>query len=412
MNVAALREKRAAKRDACQAIVAKAENDNNRDLTTDETSAFDGTMREVRTLDKEIERAEFLAEDERRAEAETVEGERRPRELRGYSLAKAIQESMVGKLTGLEAEQHAELSRGRETRGIMVPATILMEQRALKTTTPGAGPGSNLIGREIMPLTEHPRPALLVEAQGATVMRDLVGDVVLPHMPESGQVGWVAEHTNVVRSDPKFTKATLTPRTVGGEYEVSRRMLLQSSIALEELLRRDLGSLIRGAVDKAAISGAGGVEPLGILNTPGVVLIPAEADFSDTTAEMIAALELDDLTGSRGFLGNPGVMRTARRTKDGDGHVIPLGDLFHAERFAATTQLPATAAAGGNPATNALIYGQWSELVIGYWSGVDILVNPYHVDVASKGGVLIHAFLDCDVAVRTPQAFVVSQVAA
>lgn len=54
----------------------------------------------------------------------------------------------------------------------------------------------------------------------------------------------------------------------------------------------------------------------------------------------------------------------------------------------------------------ALIYGQWSELVIGYWSGVDILANPYHSDVASKGGLLLHAFLDADVAVREPRAFV------
>lgn len=414
MNVPALREKRAAKKDACQAIVTAAQNDNGRDLTAEETSAFEAGMAEVRSLEKQIERAEFLAEDERRADADPVDGTGRPRELRGYSLAKGIQESMNGKLTGLEAECHQELSRGRETRGFMVPASILMEQRALKTTTPGAGPGSNLIGREIMPLTEHARPALLVEAQGATVMRDLVGNVVLPHMPESGQVGWVAEHTNVVRSDPKFTKAELTPRTVGGEYEVSRRMLLQSSVALEDLLRRDLGSLIRGAVDKAAISGAGGVEPLGILNTPGVVTIPAEASFSDTTAEMIAALELDDLTGSRGFLGNVGVMHHARKVKDGDGLVIPLADQFHGERVAASTNLPGNFGyAAGPPVVPGkplLIYGQWSELVIGYWSGVDILVNPYHVDVASKGGVLIHAFLDCDVAVRTPEAFVVSGI--
>lgn len=71
-----------------------------------------------------------------------------------------------------------------------------------------------------------------------------------------------------------------------------------------------------------------------------------------------------------------------------------------------TTQVPATYLTN----KNALIYGQWSELVIGYWSGVDILVNPYHSDVASKGGVLIHAFLDADVAVRTPLAFAVAGI--
>ena len=50
-------------------------------------------------------------------------------------------------------------------------------------------------------------------------------------------------------------------------------------------------------------------------------------------------------------------------------------------------------------------YGEWASLYLGYWSGVDIMLNPYHADVASKGGALIHAFLDCDVLVRHPEGF-------
>lgn len=342
-----------------------------------------------------------------------MDGERRAGDLTRYSLAKAIQESMAGRLTGLEAEQHTELSRGRETRGIMVPASVLMEHRALLTTTPAGGPGGNLISTQTLPLTDHPRPALLIQAQGATVLQDLVGNVDLPRFPQSGQVGWVAEHQPVMRTDPQFSKSTLTPHTVGGEYEISRRMILQTSTAIEDLLRRDLGLLIRGAVDKGAVSGAGGIEPTGILNTAGVVTVPY-TNLSDTTADMIAALEIDNIAGSRGFVANTQVMQLARKVKDTTNHVIPLTDLFHGERVAATTQLPSdfgkTTGQNATPGKPALIYGDWSELVVGYWSGVDILVNPYHQDVASKGGVLIHAFLDCDVAVRTPQAFVVAGI--
>ena len=412
LNIAELREKRAARKDALKAIVDKAATET-RELTAEENATFDAGRGEVEALDRQIRNAEFLAEDERHAPAAPVDGERRSRDLASYSLAKAIQESMTGRLTGLEAEQHQELSRGRETRGIMVPAAVLMETRAVLTTAPAAGPGGNLVSRQTLPLTEHPRPALLIQAQGATVLQDLVGNVDLPRLPQSGNVGWVAEHTNVIRTDPQFSKSTLTPHTVGGEYEISRRMILQTSAAIEDLLRRDLGLLIRGAVDKAAVSGAGGVEPLGILNTAGVVTV-AYTNLSDTTADMIAALEIDNIAGTRGFVAHTGVMQAARKTKDGQGHVIPLADLFHGERVAATTQLPATygATTGQNatPGKPALIYGDWSELVVGYWSGVDILVNPYHADVASKGGVLIHAFLDCDVAVRTPQAFVVAGI--
>jgi HK97 family phage major capsid protein len=409
-NLPALREKRAAKRDALKAIVTKAESDN-RDLTAEETQAFDAGQAEIRTLDQQIQRAEFLAEDERRADADPVDGSGRPRELRNYSLARALQGSMTGKITGLEAEIHQDLSRGRETRGVMVPTEILMEARALTTTTPAGGAGGQLVGTSIYPVRDHPRPRLIVEQMGATVLRNLTGNLSLPVLSESGTVGWIAEHANVTASDPKFAKTDMSPKTVGGQYELSRRMILQSAESIEDLLRRDLGQLLQGALDRAAIAGTGTAnQPRGILNTVGVEAITLEDTLSDTAAEMIAALELDDLTGSRAFLTNPGVMKLARKTKDADGHTFSLAELFHGERIEQTTQVPNNLGTGTDE--NALIYGQWSELVIGYWSGVDILVNPYADSVASKGGVLIHAFLDADVAVRTPNAFVKALVGA
>ena len=307
MNPIALREQRASKLDALKAIAAKAEAET-REFNADESAAFDAGRAAVEKLDREVRNAEFLADAERRADAVVVEGQGKATgpDLAGYSIAKGLQEALEGKLTGVEAEAHQELSRGRRSRGFMVPTSILMETRVVKTTTPAAGPGSNLIGREILPVTDHPRPALLVEQMGATVMRDLVGDVDAPRLAESGTVGWVAEHTPVPRSDPKFAKASMSPKTVGGEYEVSRRMILQTANAIEELLRRDLGSLLRGALDRAAITGTGGTQPTGILNTAGINTVAASANLSDTAADLIAELEMDDLTGSRGFLTNPG----------------------------------------------------------------------------------------------------------
>ena len=193
------------------------------------------------------------------------------------------------------------------------------------------------------------------------------------------------------------------PKTVSAEYEVSRRMLLESQQALEPILRADLAYLLAQALDKAAIRGGGANEPTGILADPNVTELPAAAFSSDLTADMIAALESDDVTGTRAFLTNPAVMAKARKTKDTDGRIIPNAELFHGERVEASTQVPGDVGDGDD---NALIYGEWASLYLGYWSGIDLLVNPYHADVASKGGALIHAFLDCDVAVRHPEGFV------
>ena len=241
----------------------------NRDMSAEEKTRFDELKTEERALADRIERVSYADEMERRSDVRHVHGagagHGEAREMRNYSLAKAIQESSAGRLTGLEAEVHADLSRGREVRGVMVPTNVILERRAVTTTTPADGPGGNLIGRDVRGYTEHPRPLLKVEAMGATVLRDLEGNVILPRLTESGTANWVAEHTNVTRSDPKFGKAELSPKTVGAEYEVSRRMILQTSSAIEDILRRDLSHLLRGALDKAAIAGTGGTQPLGCL---------------------------------------------------------------------------------------------------------------------------------------------------
>jgi HK97 family phage major capsid protein len=55
-----------------------------------------------------------------------------------------------------------------------------------------------------------------------------------------------------------------------------------------------------------------------------------------------------------------------------------------------------------------VLFGAWSQLLVGYWSGTDILVNPYADSAYQRGRVLVRAMRDCDVAVRHAQSFAVS----
>lgn len=402
-----LKEQRAAKVAEMETLHAKDRMEGN------EEDRFKSLEKEVRGLNDNIRRAETMAEFERfEARGETVGGDAMGRELRNYSLAKATRESMNGNLTGLEAEYHAEASRGREVRGVMVPTDVIlggMEARALTTTTPAGGPGSNLVRTDLGSMTDRRRPALKVEAMGATILRGLTGNLDLPRLVDSGSAHWIAEHSNTTRSDAKFGKKAMGPKTVSGEYEISRRMILQANEAIETILRADLAFILAQALDFAAIKGGATNQPTGILADSSVAKLTGGAIGSDLTADLIAALEMDDVTGTRAFLTNPAVIARARKLKDGDDLPIPLATTFHGERVETTTQVPITTAdVVGPPAVPAkypLIYGEWASLYIGYWSGVDILVNPYHADVASKGGALLHAFLDADVVVRHAEAF-------
>lgn len=405
MKTHALKEQRAAKIAEMRTLNEKAANDN-RDLNDAERTQFEALDKEVRGLGEQIDRAEKLdAYDRLEANGDVVSGPDMRRELRNYSLAKAVNESQTGRLTGLEAEVHAELSRGREARGLMVPTEILLgriETRAVLTS----GSGGDMVRTDLAAMTDRRRPALKVQALGATVLQGLVGNLDLPRLAGSGAAHWVAENGATTGSDVTFDKKSMGPKTVSAQYELSRRMRLQSNQAIEDILRNDLGLLLAQALDAAAIKGGGTNEPVGILADTNVAHLTAATISSDATADLIAALDTDDVTGTRAFLTHPRVIQLARKLKDKEDLPIPLTTTFGGERVETSTQVPVvTAASGQTPATRALIYGEWASLYIGYWSGVDILVNPYADAVASKGGALLHAFLDADVIARHPEGF-------
>lgn len=404
-----LLSQRAAKVTEIRALHAKAT------LDAAEEQRFETLDGEITALDTSIAREKRVAAFEREAASgERVDGGEYGREARSYSLAAAVQGALSGRLTGREAEIDAELKRGRESRSgasgihLAVPVEVLLGETRSQTVGTGAA-GGFTVPTTITAVADRFRPALKVEAMGATVLRNLTGFLDLPNLASSGAATWVAENGNAARSAAAFDKVSMGPKTITAEYRLSRRLMLQSGAAIEEILRRDMGFLLAQGLDRAAIAGSGtGAEPRGLLATAGVTKVNTETALSDTTASLMAELERDDVTGTTAFLTHPNVMRMARGLKDGDGHVMPMNELFHGGRVETSTQVPNDLGAGDDK--SALIYGQWAELYLGYWSAVDILINPYHPDVASNGGALLHAFLDADVAVRHPEAFAYAEV--
>lgn len=379
-------------------------------LADNERARADALEAEIRTLDGSIRRAETLADLERRAtDAEPVGEIAGAPDLGKYRLTRALRGMAAGKLDGIEGEMHAELSRGRgEVRGVMVPTEILLGERRVSNNASTGAAGGFLVNTELDGVADRFRPALKVESLGARVVRGLVGNFSLPNLAASGTAYWVGEEGAPTRTAASFEMVNMAPRTVSAEYAMSRRLMLQTGDTIEGILRSDLGLLLATKLDSAAINGNGAGIPLGVLNS-GIEKVTTETDFSDTTANLLGALEIDDVMGTQAFLLNPPIMKLVRKVKEATtDRVIPAAELFHGKRYEISSQVPDNIGSGAN--RDALIYGQWSELVVGYWSGVDILANPYHSDVASSGGQLLHAFLDADVAVRHAEAFAYAEI--
>lgn len=372
----------------------------------DDNDAFTAAETELRTLDQKIERARKLDAADRAEPGKPLTGttdEHLSRELRNFSLVKLLAHAAgLGVDAGRELELQGELAKraGKPAQGFYVP-TEIFETRVQTTSNAGT----------LTPTTFRPdlftsalTATAVITSLGATTLSGLTGDVVIPRETDSPAVGWVAENVALSYDDAAFDSLTLEPHHVGVISEISRQMLQQSSPAIEQLLRNMQARNIALEIDRAAINGSGsGAVPRGLLNDPDIDSVPFATDLFITTADMIAAADLANVSTSRGFLATNGIKGDAMKLRDASGRPIPYGETFHNEPVQFTNQAPSNLGVGTDE--HGLVYGDWSDFLVGIWSQIDVLVNPYAETAYSKGNVLVRSMATVDFGVRRPASF-------
>lgn len=399
-----IRELRAAKVAEARSIIATAETAK-RSLTADESAKFDALKAEIADLEAQETRASFLDEQERRSDARTVEPGRDTMEAleSRCSLLGTLRTQMEGRsLTGAAAELHAELQRrhGAPSHGgILVPLSAF-ETRANTTTS-----AADLVGTDhradqfIGPL----RASLLVKSLGVRTLSGLVGNVSIPKHGAGLSAGWVAEGSDLSESNMAFSDVTLSPKHVGGITEMSRQLIQQSAPAIESLVRDDLSFAIASAVDAAIVAGSGAAgQPQGIIGRAGVQTADIPAAWADV-------LDVEQLL--RGANVSPSGWYTSTAVLTGLRKVLKSASAG-ADYIATATSIGDLPAAASNAApADTAILGDWSQVLVGQWGVVELLVNPYAEAPYRRGGVLVRAFSTVDVAVRHEEAFAVCTAA-
>lgn len=410
MTLAEIRQRRAAKVAEQRAMLAKAQS-KNRNLTADESAAFDKLKGEITDLEAAESRQQFVDDQERRAAGVTVVtgngGDTIAALESRVSLMRVLQAGVEGRaLSGAEAEYAAETERrtGRKAQGVFVPMSALERRVNTTGTAPELVPTDHRADLYIQPL----RNRLLARRLGVRVLSGLHGNVTIPKHGTGVSVGWVAENGAVPDSDVNPSNITLSPKHAGGVTELSRQLIMQASPDVEQLVRDDFAAVLAQAIDSALIKGGGANEPTGVLSTVGIQTANlATLNWANVLA-MKAKAELANVDASS-WLFNPSVAAKFAGTEKSTGTGIYLlndeGRMAGIQSYS-TNQVPNNTTP--DPDAGIAILGDWSQVLLGIWSEIDILVNPYAQPAYGRGGVLVRAMSTVDVAVRHPQAFVVA----
>lgn len=312
------------------------------------------------------------------------------------------------KRAAFELEVSAEAQRGFgndfQCRGEFIPESVLSGQRTLTAGT--ATDGAEMVAENLLSgsYIEVLRNAMVTAQAGMTMLPGLVGNVEIPRQTSGAASTWIsAEDGDATVSDPQFDQVTLSPKDLACFTEVSRRLLQQSTPAIEGIVLRDLAIAQALGIDKAVLYGtAANGQPRGIVSQTGINTLDLAA-ANPTYAEIIKivgkVLADNAMMGSLRWMISPAgweaLKTTSKQASGVEGNFI-LGDSDLIAGYGWNVSNQVTA--------EEYFFGDWSQVLLGEWGGLEVNVDPYTHSL--KGKIRYVTFKTCDVTVRHPESFV------
>lgn len=349
------------------------------------------------------------------------------REVKEFSFLRAINALAAGdmKLAPYEKEVSDAAAKhlGKEVRGLLVPMDVLQAKRDLTVGTSGsAGGGYYMVGTDHMASSfiELLRNKTLVRRLGARVLDGLVGNVAIPKQTGGATAYWVTEASAAITESNQTTgQVALTPKTVGAMVDISRKLAKQASPAAEQFVREDIASVLAIATDLAALHGTGSDgQPTGIAATSGIGSVAGGTNGLAPAYSHIVGLEsqvaIDNADfGSLAYLSNTkvrGVLKQiftnatyGERPVWGDGKEAGVGEMNGYPAFVSNQVSSALTKGTSSGVASAIFFGNWADLIIAEWGGLDLTVDPY--TLSSSGGIRVVGLQDMDIAVRHAESF-------
>lgn len=333
-----------------------------------------------------------------------------------YRLMRAIQLRMQGKeVDGLEGEISQEIAHrtGKMPQSVFVPTSLMVERRDLDVS---AGTGAQQTGTATSMIAMLRNRAQVV-GLGATLMSDMVGTFDLPKQTGSATAQWVTEGNAASETAGSIGQVAFAPSTLSTWTDYTRKLVMQTGLDAEQFVRADLMAVAALELDRTVINGSGsGEEPEGILQNSSIPTVALGTNGAAPTRASMIALETevsqDNADGTTmGYLTNSKMRGKLKNTLTDAGSGLFVwgegmggGDFVNGYRAAVSNQVPSTLTKGSSGAVcSAAIFGDWASVIIAFWSGMDLLVDPF--TGGNAGTVRVSLLQDADVQFRHEESF-------
>lgn len=350
---------------------------------------------------------------------EVAEPELTPQEEKRYSLMKALRAATNNdwRDAQFELEVSDEIGRmqGRTAKGFFVHGSAWGQRNIIAGTDADGGhlKAVDHYGNEFISALQK---KLVVAGLGTRILTGLQGDVSIPKLSAGVGAAFVGEGSAVAEANQTFAELALAPKTLGVFTDISRKLMMQSDPSAEQIVRDDILNAVAAKIEDVAIEGDASNEPTGITKTSGIGSVAIGTNGGAPTwasvVNLVKEVEVDDARindGACAFLTNSKVKaklaQTAKVSSSDSVMVLDAPwDALYGYPLAVTNHVPSDLTKGSTSGTcSAMVFGDFSQLIMAFWSAPDVLVDPYTGGSAGNTRIIVHQ--DLDVGVRHAQSF-------
>ena len=308
--------------------------------------------------------------------------------MSNFSLVKAINDVVNNRNINEDALNVIEMGATEMRKsGLSYSGQIQLpvEERGDAVAATVATDGKEIVATDKLNLLEPLRGKSILAEAGATFLTGLVGNISIPTYTGS-TCGWKGELEAADNGKGTFSSVELSPKRLTSYIDISKQFLTQDSVGAEEMLRADIVNSLVAKLEQTIFGDAVGdnTKPAGIFNSAEVVA----PSYQGVCA---AEAAVTDYSGEKRFVMSPTAKSAFKQAtisgtksdlrlllEDGEVDGYPVSD-------------------SSNVVAGGYAFGDFSELVVAQWGGIDIVVDPYTLATKNAIRLVINAYFDAKV---------------
>lgn len=356
-------------------------------FTEDEEKEFNSIERNIKGLNEELQTLErSLLNSENEINNLTNKKVLKESKMeKRFSLVNAI--NKIANNQTMDDVASAVANAGKEEMrkaGLSMGGQIQLPVEELRTAVTVTAEGEDIVPTDLYNIMGPLRAKNVLVQAGAKFLTGLVGDVQIPIM-SANNVAWAGETNEATDGAGAFTHKTLSPKRLTAYIDISKQLLNQDAVGVEQMIRQDIINAINSKLEATILGSASGSssQPAGMFyNKITVKSVTTMAKI----AEVEGAVEEANVIGDCKWVVSPKFKATLRDKAKGAN----VSESLYVNGEIDGTPALSTSHVGQNLA----VYGDFSNLAIGQWGSIDLTVDNY--TQATKGCVrlVINAYFD------------------